>query len=380
MATADPELHNRFALVSSLYGPGTITCWYLTTLSVLVSWTLHPRKRKSGSIDVDLIAVLTLPAVAAGHLVSQVRGFLNQDKTAQISSRADWKYLQSVSAIEASFNVTETFMAISVILFIVAVWMFCIRRAIFVALVGLLCFTVECYIHFSEFMELGLRYEPGMSAGNYPAFSRLFVADFAGLVMAILVTLSLCGLISAVIALFMLVPSRKPSSNSRQDIERVNEAGPRGRMPFRFGAPAVEVTRSAETTYGTRLPGRSEHLYLRAITMATSLFLPMTFVLSLLPLVWHSTQYHTVTSATTSFWQMLDEYAIRLVRDFYPRTACSTSDLDQVVAAAAGATVLGFSVYSVAKAYYKIWKAKRTPLSEPTGTELSRVEHRSASS
>lgn len=119
-----------------------ITCWYLTTLTVLVSWTLHPRERNSGSIDVDLIAVLTLPAVAAGHLVSQVRGLLNQAKIVRASS-ADWKYLQSVPATEAPFIVTETFMAINVILFIVTAWKICVRRAILVALVGLVCFTVE---------------------------------------------------------------------------------------------------------------------------------------------------------------------------------------------------------------------------------------------
>jgi hypothetical protein len=381
MATTQSQLQNRFALVSSLYGPGTIICWYLTTLSVLVSWTLHPRKRKSGSIDVDLIAVLTLPAVAAGHLASQVRGFLNQDNDAQTSSNADWKYLQSIAAIEAPFNVTETFMAISVILFIVAAWMFCIRRAICVALVGLQCFTVDCYIHFSEFRDLGLRYVPGVSARNYPAFSRLFVADFAGLVIAILVTLSACGLISAAIALFMLAPSRTPSSRSRRDIERVNEAAPRERMPFRFGTPAVEVTRSTETTHGTRLFGRSEGLYLRAITVVTTLFLPVTFILSLLPPFWHSTtpSNRAFRSATTPFWQTLDRDATRFVRDFFPRTACSITDLDQVVAAAAGATVLGFSVYSVAKAYYKKWNVRRTPPSEPTGAELSRVENHPAS-
>ena len=185
MATAQSQLQSQLALVSSLYGPGMITCWYLTTLAVLVSWTLHPRERNSGSIDVDLIAVLTLPAVAAGHLVSQVRGLLNQAKIVRASS-ADWKYLQSISAIEAPFIVTETFMAISVILFIVAAWNICVRRAIFVALVGLLCFTVECYIHFSELMDLDLRYVPGVS-DSYSAFDRFFVADFAGLVLAILV-------------------------------------------------------------------------------------------------------------------------------------------------------------------------------------------------
>ena len=60
---------NPLIAVSSLYGPGSIACWYLTAFSVLISWTVHPRKREKDSIDGDLIATLTLPCIAAGHLV-----------------------------------------------------------------------------------------------------------------------------------------------------------------------------------------------------------------------------------------------------------------------------------------------------------------------
>ena len=380
MATSPPQPQSQRALVSSLYGPGTITCWYLTTLSVLLSWTLHPQKRKSGSIDVDLIAVLTLPAVAAGHLVSQFRGFLHQDgrtvRGASDISRSvdDGNYLQSIAAIEAPFNVTETFMAISVILFIVAALMFCIRRAILVGLIGLLCFIVECAIHFSSFTDLGLRYRPGVSADDHPTFSRFFVADFAGLVIAILVVLSLCGVISAAIAFYMLLPPKIASSGPRPDVEGGNEAAPGARTPLGSGASVVEATRSVETIHETQLrrnPGESS---LRSITMVTILFLPLSLVASVMPLAWPSTRQDSA-SATASPWQTLDESIHRLGRNLFPRTACSVTDLDQGVAAAAGATVLGFSIYSVAKAYYKIWSARRTTPTAPRGTELSRIEN-----
>lgn len=390
MATIPSQPQSQLALVSSLYGPGTITCWYLTTLSVLVSWTLHPRKRSLGSIDVDLIAVLTLPAVAAGHLVSQVRGFLRQDHIVRASGSPDWKYLQSVAAIEAPFNVTETFMATSIILFIVAVWMYCVRRAIFVAWIGLLCFTVECYIHCSNFRDLGLRYNPGVLADNYPAFSRFFIADFTGLVTAILVILSLCGLLSAAIAFYMLLPSGTGTGSPRpeQDVERVNEAVPRAGPPFGFGAPVIHISHSAEVTnrpqrlwrFGianrTQLLWRSKESSLCAITMVSTLFLPLAFIASLLPLVWPNANGRGSESPTTSLWQTLNQSANRLIRDLFPRTACSITDLDQAVAAAAGATVLGFSIYSVGKAYYEIWNVKKTTPSEPIGTELSSFENR----
>ena len=325
----------------------------------------------------DLIAVLTLPTVAAGHLVSQFRGFLHEHRTVRASGSVDdGKYLQSIAAIEAPFNVTETFMAISVIMFIVAAWMFCIRRAILVGLIGLLCFTVECAIHFSNFTDLGLQYRPGISADDHPAFSRFFVADFAGLVIAILVILSLCGVISAAIACYMLLPPKTASSGPRPDVEGANEAAPGARTPLGSDASVVEATRSVETTHETQLrrtPGESS---LSSITWVTTLFLPLSFVASVLPLAWPSTSRQDSASATASPWQTLDESVHRLGRNLFPRTACSVTDLDQGVTAAAGATVLGFSIYSVAKAYYKIWSARRTTTPVPTDTELSRIENR----
>ena len=378
MATTPSQQQSELALVSSLYGPGTITCWYLTTLSLLVSWTLHPRKRRSGSIDADLIAVLTLPAVAAVHLITQVRAFIHQDEIVRASSSVHWKYQQSVAAIEAPFNVTETFMAISVILFIAATWALCIRRSIFVASIGLLCFTVECYIHFSKFTALDLRYKPGVSVDNYPGFSRFFVTDFAGLVIAILVILSLCGLISTAIAFYMLLPSRTESLHPRHDDERGNEEAHGERTPYLLRALAARGTRSAETTDGTQLPRRPDET--RAFSIVAALILPLAGVMTAFPsafsLAWSSINHQDSTSATASVWQTIEASINRLVRGLFPRTACSFTDLDQGVAAAAGATVLGFSIYSVAKAYYTIWTRNKTTSLESTGTELGRIENR----
>ena len=196
-------------------------------------------------------------------------------------------------------------------------------------------------------------------------FNRFFVADFAALVLAILVVLSLCGLISTAIAFCMLLPPSTALSGTRQDVERGNGATCRERRPSRFDAPAIPVTRSAETTHGTRLLWGSEESCLRAITMVTTLFLPLSFILSLLPLSWHSTDSRYSASATTSLWQTPNRSATRLVRDLSPRTAYSITDLDQVVAPASGPTVLGFRIYSVAKAYYKIWKTGNTRFNDP---------------
>lgn len=271
---------------------------------------------------------MTLPAVAAGHLILQVRAVLFAGFNSHELASSGGKYGQSVAAIEASFNVTETFLAISFVLSIVAAWMVCVRRVMFVALIGLLCFAVECYIHFSGFLDLGLTYDLTRS---HPAFSRLFVADFVGLVIGILVTVSVCGLISAAIALLWLLLIKESPSRAQCDVETIDEAATRERMRLRASIAAAE----------------------RSVTGVTTLFLPIAFVMSLLPPLWHSNKCNAVESSASSFWQRLGHYAVRFVQDFFPRTAYAITDLDQIVPAAAGATVLAFSICGVARCYYQ---------------------------
>lgn len=344
MAAAPSQPQSQLALVSSLYGPGTISCWYLTTLSILVSWTLHPQKRKSGSIDVDLIAVLTLPAVAAGHLVFQCRGYLRQDRTLQASGSVYEKDLQSIAAIEAPWSVTVTFMAISLILFIIAMWTFCIRRAILVGLIGLLCligllyFAVEGSFHFC-FTDFGLPYRPGI----------LVIEILLLILLLVLLILPLGTVISTALALYTLPPSKTALSGPRQDVEGSNEASPRARM-----------------AYGTPLRRDSAEVASRRSAIAIALSVTLGFLVS---------QQSSMSSSTSHPDCRSRNFFPRL----FPRTACSITDLDQGVAAAAGATVLGFSVYSIAKVYYKIWSTRRTTPTELTDTELSRIENRPVS-
>ena len=388
--------------MSSLYGPGTITAWYFTIPSVLVSWTLHPSKRKSGSIDVDLVAILTLPAVAAGHVMLQAQLLLHHKVYDDNSNSRD--LIQLIAATEAPFIVTETFMTFSAILFLVAAWRLCIRRAIIVALIGLQCFAVECYIHFHSYAGLEFWNRPGTLVKNYPAFSRLFVADFIGLVVSIIVVLGLLAVITGLVAISMLLNSKKESSSSSsgQDIERSSH--PQANLgvgenltfstPVAHTRPYIGATtvagRSVPTAQARQRGSRTrfhrlemnQNRHLHFITFVSTIFLPLSLAASLGPVFWHSMWDHSKTSTEESVWNRVKEFAIRFVRDFVPRTACSITDLDQAVAAVAGATALGFSIYSVAKAYYKIWDAAGnwadTELATrlPANVELNSLEDR----
>ena len=117
--TASAADVDRYVLVSGLYGPGMVVGWFLMIVSCFVSWTIHPRKRLSGSIDSDLIAILTLPVIATGHLISQL--FNYPGRREDMMTTTDVYLPQRIAAIEAPLNIVETSMAVSVILFLLAI-------------------------------------------------------------------------------------------------------------------------------------------------------------------------------------------------------------------------------------------------------------------
>ncbi len=255
--------------------------------------------------------------------------------------------------------------------------MLCIRRAIVVALIGLQCFVVECYVHFSNYADLDFWYRPSILAKNYSAFTRLFVADFIDLVVTIIVMLRLLAVIAELIMISMLLNSKKESSSSEQNIERFGQpqANLSVRENLRFSILVaqtrshIEATTVAErsvlTTQARQLDSRrrfqrlemNHNRHLHFIMIVSTLCLSLSFVASLRPIFWHSTWNHSKTSTEVSLEERVKEFAVRFARDFFPRTACFITDLDQAIAAVAGATALRFSIHSVTKAYHKIWTA-----------------------
>lgn len=315
MATPDSDLPDRYNLVSSLYGPGTTACWYLTALSCLVSWTLHPKKRKSGSLDSDFIAVLTFPAVAAGHLISQIHDY--PDNKAELLTTNDPDLLLRIAAIEAPLNITETSMPTFVLMFILAVYFRCIKRAIYIALVGLFCAAAESYMFF-------VTWSVGNSQQN---LSRPFLVNFAWIsigILALLFTL----LTFTLGLLLMFCFKRRPH-------------------PFR---PSTLAECAALREYQRRHPDPYEDIHLQIISSVAFLVLPFGMIGSLSPLL-----VHTLANSSDRFSSWICKAAIRLVQGLFPRTNVSIMDIDQAVAVLAGATVLGFGLYGAANAHYQKW-------------------------
>jgi hypothetical protein len=101
---------DSLALVNSFYGPGATACWYLTCLSSLISWTLHPKKRTADAITNDFIVLATFPTVASAHLITQIRSWPSE------LSVDDETLEQMRASLAASLIITETYLSLCIIL------------------------------------------------------------------------------------------------------------------------------------------------------------------------------------------------------------------------------------------------------------------------
>ena len=357
---------DRLALVSSLYGPGPVIAWYLTIVAVLTSWIIHPQKRKHDTIDPDLTAVLIFPAVAVVDFVLQLRHFLDLGPV-EYAKEQKWIFSSlPLVAMQAPFEVLELFIVISAIMFLLAINMRCPRRALAVVVVGLLCHAGECYMHFSElrnFENFPLDCEPWNMG---PPRQKKDVIPPLATLMGTYVTGALPVLIvvTAGTALCFLWFPKASLWNPDLDLEGDHTGPLAHRDHERF-------TR----TIGRRVSSWANK---HTATCMGVLVLVYSVVMAVLPSRerWYEAWY--------SPNETLLEYLLRgmpcLATKFFPTTLYSITDLDQAITAAAGATVLVFSIGSACKSHYRLWKARRsTPSQDTVDIQLDELEQHSAS-
>ena len=308
MTTAQTDPPDRLAQVSSLYGPGTVTSWYLTLVSIILSWLLHPQKRRSDSIDVDLITVLTLPAVAAGHLLyllHQIRHLLLQCHGAQVEFDGDAELVQMFAAAEAPLVITNVALLMSAFLVAVAASRRGPRRSLAVTVVFALCLGTEIYV-----------------------------------------------LISV------------PRSSQFKSLKSLEKAPvirfPRGFEDILLRSPAVRFPRGFENS----------------LLLSTAVLIQGLFGLAMI-LLWGKMQDYSrrkvfqivfgalrmassCLAALLSFCLYAGRYESTFAQIWIPTTGYSITDLDQAVATAPGATVLGCSIYNTAMARHRARKAALT--------------------
>ena len=330
MSSTAATQSNQYDLVSSFYGPGAVVGWYLTALACLVSFSLHPHKRSRDSITADLITVLTFPTVAAADFITQVRSYPKEGTT----------LAQNAASIEVTLIVTETFLAIDVVLFLLAVGFKCVKRGCLIATVGLFCFSAECYAYFSPFVNPTIGQQ----------LDRLFLIDFGGLLIGVMAMLFIC--ITCALSLIALFFSMRPHQPRPRPSERDVEATRNG------SKRAFEQSRSA-----------------MAIAVIAWVFGPLAFVSSTYPL-----SSNVVMWAQPPFVLWICTAASRIAHDLIPTSNTSVKELDQAVALLAGASVLGLSLYNTADTYYQAWLSNTRAITQQRGTELRTLSHNQAPS
>lgn len=185
---------DELALVSSLYGKGTILCWLLTILACLISWACNKKKRNSDTLNADFIGILVLPSVAAGHTIYQIRCL----KSLSSSDIIPVRVTQLSRAIEASLTVTETFIILSVVLFLIGFPSRCYKRAVLIASTGLFCLTTEYLVnsHLANSPSQQLR-------AITSSFTRSFVSNSAIFSAVTLILILACIDITFCLALYV---------------------------------------------------------------------------------------------------------------------------------------------------------------------------------
>ena len=114
---------------------------------MLIFWTVHLGKCEEDSIDVNLIAALTLSCIAAGHLVWQTSLLLKDCLDSQELTGVTCNVRRSAAPIEAPLVVLQTSCTIYTSFILVGASNGCLQRAILAGLVGAFCLAVESYMY-----------------------------------------------------------------------------------------------------------------------------------------------------------------------------------------------------------------------------------------
>lgn len=331
MSAADPSTFDSLALVNSFYGPGATACWYLTCLSCLISWTIHPKKQKTDSITSDFIAVVTFPTVAAAHLIAQVKNYPDQ------ASIGDGILQQENAPLSASLTITETYLVICTVLLVPTGVRSSVKRICLLAVTGVFCISSETYL----FCAIpSARSAPG-------AFPRSFIVG--SLERPLLAGPPVLVSVLVGILLYFLYPvfdySRLP---------------PVIRPPADAEPALVEI-------YNQVALMKNNAAVVRMMYWA----LPFNFLAGLIS--FSSLAKDILPHITTQVQQPAATLWQKLLVEFFPKTITGIKELDQAVALLAGMTVLGFSLYSAADERYKAWREEETKRKEEALREAVRV-------
>ncbi|KAF1977727.1 hypothetical protein BU23DRAFT_499607 [Bimuria novae-zelandiae CBS 107.79] len=318
-----------YALVQSLYGPGTVTAWLLTLTSVFLTWTLNRHSRSKDTISLDFIAVLLFPVVASAHFMYRMTQ-LTVPMAQLITSkhRAD---VQEMAALEAPLNICETFSIAALILVIPHFngemkW----RRFLAVLVVGLVSWATENLLYASATAK-------GVEVSQ-ATLSRPYAFLFMPIIAGSWTFLAIC--ITVALGIWVLVPIIR---------SRRSEPPQNTTHAFRLNTICGRTGAEAELAYReTILFQRHERLArelsreamaMRTLPVLTLFFLPMTFA---------STFFSMSFETNATYWTpKVPRKPSRFM--FLPNSNVSIWELDQAVALTTGVIILLHAIWSAYK-------------------------------
>lgn len=311
-----PQPKHDFACFNStngFYGPGTMLGWYLTLAGCIVSWTLHPERKRKDSITTDTVVFLAFPLLAAVHMVLLSRCISGTYTTIEIDETvsrsisleklASLYSCQSRLTIEPPAKVVFAYINIVIVVISPLSATHCLKRGLAIYFVVLVSLASEYYIH-----AVALYNTPEFILPHTFLSQRYLLAPVASTVFA-------CDMAELTVGRFF---SHRPKK-----CEQLEDP------------PPLET--DAETAR------RDDVEYLEP-PWASRLGM---ILLSIVGYLLRNTNLGWIAPPMIHFW------TIDWVTLFFIESLYRIADVEQVTAAATGAIVFASSLYSALAAFYQ---------------------------
>ncbi|RBQ64599.1 hypothetical protein FVER14953_08415 [Fusarium verticillioides] len=333
----------RFSLVASFYGPGNIASWLCMVVSVLTTWCLNTEYRRKDSISADLVVVLAVPGVAAGHAIYMLFfGSSNHQSILHLFTSTDSEVVRHAAAAEAALDVCETFSAIAVLLVFVSMFFGHLKRTLAVVAVGLLAFSTEAVV----FTQMR-----GVSVSD-TNLTRPFLFNFfevmVSLVVFVAVWLTVFSILIMWLRLGVVEEPEEQIEMESTDIELEIEVRAALRGQALDVDSAVRWENQQQSAMALQLTEEEarDGNPMRSLTLLSIFFLPFSFFATLA-----STSTPFGVFGRTSFTPSPNSGATVLF--FVPRTTTDITELDQMVSLCIGIITLLFSLWDTLKSRKK---------------------------
>ncbi|KAF4499920.1 hypothetical protein FAGAP_3921 [Fusarium agapanthi] len=329
----------RFSLVASFYGPGNIASWLCMVVSVLTTWCLNTEYRRKDSISADLVVVLAVPSVAAGHAIYMLFfGYSNHESILHLFTSADLEVVKHAAAAEAALDVCETFSAIAVLLVFVSMFFGHLRRTLAVITVGLLAFSTEAVV----FMQM-----KGVSVSD-TNLTRPFLFNFFEVMVSLVVFVAVWLTVFSILIMWLRLGIVE-EPEEQIEMESVDSE-------LEIEVRAALMGQALDIDSAVRLENQQQSASVLQLAEEEARRNPMRYLtLPSIPLSLFATLASISTPlgafGETSFIPSPNSGATVLL--FVPRTTTDITELDQMVSLCIGIITLLFTLWDTFKSQKK---------------------------